>query len=370
MLAGITKQLGGTARQIACLVGLLLTSGTVPATATSSVYLSVDVPIPGGTGGGPPFFSPNQILRSDDGALRSVVTLAREASIDGLYRRDDGTWLVSVAAPAELDGSLRDPRSILVFDGSTYSVFFDGAAEGVPAGVNVDSVRLAADGDLILGFDVPTTLDGTTYEPSDLVRFDSGSFALEFDASATTPPIPATSNVTGADRSGGTTVLSFDVPTQLGGETFQPGDLVAWDGTGFSLFYRDSGWDKGARINGVSLLRSPGSIGTTLRVTEVDGAASGELQLAWGPSCLDTATDYGIWEGALGEWYSHSAVDCEDDGADLTERITPQSGSRYFLVAPLNGGYEGGLGQDSTGALRPRGPSPNCRPDRLIEPCP
>jgi hypothetical protein len=369
MLAGAPKQLRAPARRLACLAGLLAVSAGAPAEATS-LYLSADVPIPGGTGGGPPFFSPNQIVRSDEGALQSVVSLARDAAIDGLYRRDDGAWLISIAAPADLGGALRDPRSVLIYDGSTYTLLFDGAAEGVPAGVNVDTVRLASNGDLILGFDVPTTLDGTDFEPADLARFAGGTFSLELDASSTTPPIPATSNVTGADIRGSTTVLTFDVPTTLGTETFQPGDLVGWDGSGFSLFFRDPGWDEGARINGFSLVRSPGVIGATLTVTKLDAAPPEELQLSWGPSCLDTATDYGIWEGTLNEWYSHSAVDCEDDEGDLTEQITAGSGDRYFLVAPLSGSYEGGLGEDSTGAPRPRGPSPRCRPERLIEPCP
>src|SRR5881296_1363186 len=101
---------------------------------------------------------------------------------------------------------------------------------------------------MILSFDIPTTIGAVTYDPADLVQFQRTGplcsnwmiVGLAFDASAAAPPVPITTNVTGADERGALTVLSFDVPTTLGAATFMPGDLVSWNGAAFALFHSAS----------------------------------------------------------------------------------------------------------------------------------
>jgi hypothetical protein len=140
-----------------------------------------------------------------------------------------------------------------------YSTDFSSAAT-IPAGTDIDSLFLDGDdaGDLIFGFDAPATIGEATYDPADLVRYAGTTFSLFFDASAA--GVPPTSNVVGADVRDGKTILTFDVPTTLGATTYFPGELVAWNGSSFSSFYVDSMWPPSAVANALGLLVDPGSV--------------------------------------------------------------------------------------------------------------
>jgi hypothetical protein len=98
----------------------------------------------------------------------------------------------------------------------------------------------------------------------------------------------------------------------------------------------------------------PGSI-STLSVERAPGSA-GDLVLLWDASCSPAGTGYGIYEGALGDWYGHAAIDCtDDDGSPLSETVTPREGSAYYLVVPHHTTAEGSYGASSAGAPRPSG---------------
>ncbi len=107
---------------------------------------------------------------------------------------------------------------------------------------------------------------------------------------------------------------------------------------------------------------------TPLRIAR---GAGGQLNLGWGASCSGMASDYAIYEGTLealrsGSW-NHAPKTCSA-GADLAETITPGSGARYYLVAPLTASSEGRLGRTSSGTDRPASLSA-CRP-REASSCP
>jgi CubicO group peptidase (beta-lactamase class C family) len=110
----------------------------------------------------------------------------------------------------------------------------------------------------------------------------------------------------------------------------------------------------------------PGEVQETLQLAK--SATPGDLTLSWGTSCSAAAQDYGIYEGVLGSWSSHAAVDCADAGGDRTEEITPGSGDRYYLVVPNTASNDGSYGRTSGGAERPPG-SPACRPVQAVAPC-
>jgi hypothetical protein len=90
--------------------------------------------------------------------------------------------------------------------------------------------------------------------------------------------------------------------------------------------------------------------------------------LDWSASCSSGAEDYGIYEGTLGTWYSHTQIDCADAGNDLVEQITPAVGSNYYLVVP-HGKAEGSYGLNSAGAERPVGAAV-CATPQILTPCP
>ncbi len=337
-----------------------------PALATSH-YVSPDVPA---TLGGTPFL-PSDVALNVNGTYGAALSLPAGAAIDAVYRMTSGDWLFSLAAPTTLpDGVTYDPVDVVRFDGATYHLFLDGESSGIPPGSNVDALFLAGGdpGDVVVSFEVPTTVQGNTYEPADLVHRVDGQWSIFLDASLTNPPIPVPNNVTGAGEApDGFVVLTFDVPTTLGATTYLPGELVRYAGAAFSSYYSDPAWPAGARADAIAFLAPPGVSPATITVDK--SASAGRLWIRWQPSCSWGATDYGIYEGRIGSWYSHRSIDCSDDGADFEEEIAPADGDRYYLVVPRNGDGEGSYGQDSGGAERPVG-APACAATQSLAACP
>ncbi|ANM31476.1 hypothetical protein ABI59_20755 [Acidobacteria bacterium Mor1] len=95
----------------------------------------------------------------------------------------------------------------------------------------------------------------------------------------------------------------------------------------------------------------------------------GNLILSWNPSCSASMPDYGVFEGVLGSFSSHSPLTCVDNGLDNTEEVISGAGDRYYLVVPLTVGAEGSYGLDGSGAERPIG-SGTCRAARDTTRCP
>ncbi|UCF66932.1 MAG: type II secretion system protein [Acidobacteriota bacterium] len=351
----------------------VLGMGSPPVVAIS-FYFSPDVATKDSSGMTALDFLAWDIVRDDSGAYSVAVTLPSGTPIDAVFRMNVGDWLISFEAPTDLGGATYEPRDVVRFDGLAYSLMFDGSARGVPITSSVDAVLLVGgdDGDIVLSFDVPTTIGASTYEPADLVRYDSATgFSLFFDASVATPPVPITSNVTGADTRHGLTILTFDVPTTLGATTYLPGELVSWDSSlpGFASFFSSAGWPLSSRVDGLAFLAAPGAIPPTMTVA-MSMITAGDLTISWQASCSVGGEDYGVYEGSIGTWYSHTTIDCADAGGDRTEEITPGTSDHYYLVVPMNPNDEGSYGTDSAAAERPAGSPSVCRTTQELEPCP
>lgn len=106
------------------------------------------------------------------------------------------------------------------------------------------------------------------------------------------------------------------------------------------------------RSSGLVVGKSPGGV---------------NLDLAWDPGCV-FATDYGIYEGAIGVWYSHVLVQCST-GGNPSATITPGEGNRYLLIVPNNSTSEGSYGADSSDRERPAATN-GCRSIQHGSPCP
>jgi hypothetical protein len=103
---------------------------------------------------------------------------------------------------------------------------------------------------------------------------------------------------------------------------------------------------------------APGSVpdghlvsGTPMRMAKASG---GQLTLTWSPSCSTADTDYLVYEGFAGAYYSHFSKLCTTGGA-TSATLTPGSFDRYYLVVPTDETDEGSYGRDSNSAERPRG---------------
>jgi hypothetical protein len=338
--------------------------------AASSYFLSPDVPTDDPAGSGT-VFMPWDIVWHQAGAYTLALSLPPDTAVDALHQMCSGDWLISVEVPTELppgSGTLYFPGDVVRTNGVAYALYFDASAAGVPAGTNVDAAFLNG-GDsapLVLSFDVPTTLGGTTYDPADLVRWAGGSFGIFLDGSGTTPPVPQSDDVSAADHRVtpvvAQSILSFDVPSAVGTPDFLPGESVSWDSVLFSSFFLDPSWAISSRLDALSLPADPGRVPQfappSLKVVK-SATFPPDLDLSWWPSTSVGANDYAIYEGVLFSWYSHGSLLCSTGGA-TTATITPSSGNRYYLVVPMNDYDEGSYGTDSSGAERPQGTSP-CR---------
>ncbi len=75
------------------------------------------------------------------------------------------------------------------------------------------------------------------------------------------------------------------------------------------------------------------------------------LSLQWGATC-GAATDYAVYEGTIGSWYSHVPGLCTTSGS-LSASYAPAPGNTYYLVVPLNASAEGIYGHSSSGTPIP-----------------
>jgi hypothetical protein len=81
------------------------------------------------------------------------------------------------------------------------------------------------------------------------------------------------------------------------------------------------------------------------------------------------ANDYAIFEGEIGNWYSHDPLVCSVFPFEGSYLFAPSLGNNYYLVVPLSDDDEGSYGLDSGAAERPAGTS-TCRPAQTVFDCP
>lgn len=332
-------------------------------------YVGLDVPSPlGGVE-----VASSQIARSDGGSGYTVwASLPAGAEVAALHVMGGGSYLAALRSATTIGGTTYESRDVLLASGAPpASPWFDGGDHGLPEDAAIDAIVLLPGGTLVMSFDAPTTLSGATYMPSDLVAWQGGSsYGLAWSAAAWGVPMDA--NVVGAARSEtGGFVLSFDVPVTLDGTTYLPGDLVsAGPGTGqFQLAYRDPAWPAGARVADFGFPPAPGAVpdgsGAPPSVPLTASKLGADVLLSWGAACQPSGTTYAIYEGTIGSWYDHSAKAC--GVAATSQTVGPVPGNTYYLVVPINE-VEGSYGTSSSGQERPAGTTA-CAP-RVLGSCP
>jgi hypothetical protein len=380
------------------LLSILIVLGAVGTLAYGAdpLYVSPDVPTTTASGAN---LLPSHIFRYDAAGPLWTLELALPGfpppNLDALHKMDrTGDWLFSIETPHTLGGALVAPAlpgDVIHYDSGpgVYSICFSAAAVGLGPETNVDAVYMIGgdQGSLFLSFDVHTDIGAfvgpTAVEPADIVRFQplgpglcpGWLFAgIFFDASAAGAGVPNSSNVGGADEVRGDTILTFDVPTDLAPPafTYRREQVARTDMLTYGVFETLIGWPISSEIDGLSCLGNPGRVPVTI----VIGKNAGNLDLAWQAGCSSGGADYGIYEGTIGTWYSHDAIDCVDSGGGpLTETIAPAATSNYYLVVPHSlGKEEGDYGLDfdfpSNGSFtRPVG-GVRCALSQNTAPCP
>lgn len=117
------------------------------------------------------------------------------------------------------------------------------------------------------------------------------------------------------------------------------------------------------------LAYAAGSVSTGLGKSPLVLSKSGSdlITLSWDVSCNPNDGDYEIYEGTIGNFTSHVSRYCSTGNAtSLT--MTPDTGSRYYLVVPANGTREGSYGLRSDGTERPQGAFA-CLPQQIASTC-
>ena len=162
-----------------------------------------------------------------------VGSLPADSHVDAYQLLANGDQLLSFDTTVTLPGGvLAGPADVVRFTGAAYTIAFDGAANGVPEGVNVDAVAVS-NGELLLSFDTSVRLSGTTFEDEDLVRFDSTGPAFAAFFTGADAGVPADLDLDGAQVLAPQRLLvSFDGSGTVGGTDFNDDDVLEYDGSG------------------------------------------------------------------------------------------------------------------------------------------
>ncbi len=216
--------------RVACLIGAagLVLGGAGAASAQSAVSASPDVTVVlDGTVVG------DEQVAADDGmgatSKVSVGSLPAASDLTGYHELAGGDRLFAVETTVQLAGLTVSPRDVVRWDGAAYTIELDGSAAGVPAGARVDAVSQTASGDLLLSFDTTVVLLGVLVAADeDLVAWDGASFSLAFDGSA--EGISGALDLDGAHaEASGVLALSFDAMGSVGGVSFADEDVLTFD---------------------------------------------------------------------------------------------------------------------------------------------
>lgn len=96
----------------------------------------------------------------------------------------------------------------------------------------------------------------------------------------------------------------------------------------------------------------------------------GLLDFSWNQSCGVNTTNYEVYEGSIGDFYSHQPLPSYCGVASTSvSGVEPNSGSEYYLVVPASASEEGSYGLSSSGTERPPATTP-CLMNQAIEKCP
>ncbi|MEZ5313571.1 MAG: hypothetical protein R2862_07905, partial [Thermoanaerobaculia bacterium] len=121
-----------------------------------------------------------------DGSLAGIPP---GTAIDAVARiRSAGVvrTLLSFDVSAALPGGLTvDDEDVVAWNGTTWSIFIDGSANGIPESLDVDGFdRDAVTGTLYFSFDTSGRIAAVDFDDEDVVSYDGSTWSLAFDASA------------------------------------------------------------------------------------------------------------------------------------------------------------------------------------------
>lgn len=169
-------------------------------------------------------------------ALQNLGAIPDSADVTGYADAGNATHLFSLDTTVALSGGVTaTPSDVVSWNGATHALVFDGSAVGIPSGVQIDAVGFS--NGLVLSFDTDVSLPGgITAADEDLVKVIGSTYTLVFDGSAN--GIDRALDVDGAQADGGGAYLvSFDTAGTVGAITFQDEDILRHVGGVWSMAY-------------------------------------------------------------------------------------------------------------------------------------
>jgi hypothetical protein len=171
------------------------------------------------------------------------------ANVDGMQRVDNTHFYLSFTGDTALPGvgTVQD-EDIVFYNAGVWSVFFDGTARGLTA-ANLDIDAFTIDGSNIYFSTVGNTNPpgvGGTADDADIYRWNGTAFSRAVDVTAVANPLPAGANVDGLKLVDATHFyLSFDgnVTIALPGPdlTVQDEDVVYYNNGTWSVYFDGTG---------------------------------------------------------------------------------------------------------------------------------
>ena len=181
--------------------------------------------------------------------LVALGSLPPGADVTAFHDLDSGLRLFSLDVFAELAGGLfADRNDVVVYDGATYALAFDGSVAGLPDAARIDALGWRRQGGveaLLLSTDIAVELPGGLVAgDEDVIAWDGAGWTLLFDGSAA--GVAEELDLDGVDRDPvtGELFVSFDGSGNLTGVDFDDEDVLAWDGSSWTPAW--SGEDLGA----------------------------------------------------------------------------------------------------------------------------
>jgi hypothetical protein len=151
--------------------------------------LAVDVTteLPGGV-----VVRPGDVVRTDGSGYTiafdgEAAGLPRGVAVDAASRSATGNdLLLSFDVAVDLGGGLvAADEDVVVWDGGVFTAkVFDGAAAGLDPALDVDAAHDPGDGTLLLSFDTGGTIGGVSFRDEDVLRFDGSGWSLAFEGLA------------------------------------------------------------------------------------------------------------------------------------------------------------------------------------------
>lgn len=175
-------------------------------------------------------------------ALQDLGAIPDSADVTGYADAGAGTFLFSLDTTASLSGGVvATPGDVVAWNGATHSILFDASAQGLPAGVQVDGIGFS--NGLVLSFDTDVSLPGgITAADEDLVKVIGSTYTMVFDGSAN--GVDRALDVDGVQALvGGGFLVSFDTAGTVGAVTFQDEDILRHVGGTWTMEFDASSAD-------------------------------------------------------------------------------------------------------------------------------